>query len=187
MDTRFDQVRLSSARLQLRPLGLADAPALLAIHADAEVMRYSNMPPWTTLDQAHAMIARDLKAMPAGRHLCLGIVPLAAGGVIGTCTLYGLVPSSRRAELGFVLGRPAWGQGFMGEALGALLDHAFGAMNLNRVEADTDPRNEASMRTLQRLGFSKEGLLPERWIVDGELSDSVLYGLLSRHWRAGAG
>jgi [ribosomal protein S5]-alanine N-acetyltransferase len=186
MDTRFDRVRLRSARLELRPLGPADAQALLVIHADADVMRYSNMPPWTALDQAHAMIERDLKDMPAGRHLCLGIEPLNGGEVIGTCTLYGLVPSSRRAEIGFVLGRPAWGQGFMREALGAMLDHAFGAMNLNRVEADTDPRNDASMRTLERLGFKREGFLPERWIVGGEMSDSVLYGLLGRHWRVDA-
>lgn len=181
-DTRFDLLSLRSTRLQLRPLGPADAQALQAIHADVEVMRYSNMPPWQSVDQAHAMIERDLKAMPAGRYLCLGLVPLAGGDMIGTCTLYGLVPSSRRAEIGFALGRPAWGQGYMREALGALLEHAFGPMNLNRIEADTDPRNQASMRTLERLGFVKEGLLPERWIVDGEMSDSVLYGLLRRNW-----
>jgi RimJ/RimL family protein N-acetyltransferase len=124
--------------------------------------------------------------MPARRYLCLGLAPLAGGDVIGTCTLYGWVPSSRRAEIGFVLGRPAWGQGYMREALDTLLGHAFGAMDLNRIEADTDPRNQASMRMLERLGFAREGLLPERWIVDGEVSDSVLYGLLRRHWQARA-
>ena len=71
----------------------------------------------------------------------------------------------------------------MNEALHSLLDYGFGQLNLNRVEADIDPRNEASAKTLERLGFVKEGYLRERWIVGNEVSDTVLYGLLQREWR----
>jgi [ribosomal protein S5]-alanine N-acetyltransferase len=70
----------------------------------------------------------------------------------------------------------------MHEALSALLDYAFTELNLNRVEADTDPRNERSARLLDRLKFSKEGLFRERCIVDGEISDAAMYGLLRREW-----
>jgi RimJ/RimL family protein N-acetyltransferase len=72
----------------------------------------------------------------------------------------------------------------MHEALQTLLDFGFGVMNLNRVEADIDPRNGASARSLLRLGFRLEGHLRERWIVAGEVSDSALYGLLRAEWRA---
>ena len=178
----FDRVTLDTARLQLRPLVPADAAALLAIHADAEVMRYSNTPPWTSVDQAQALIDRDLKGMATGRHLCLGIVPAGEGSVVGTCTLFGLDRISRRAELGFALGRFAWGRGWMNEALTALAAFGFGHMQLNRLEADIDPRNRASARTLLRLGFRQEGLLRERWIVDGEVSDTAFYGLLRSDW-----
>jgi ribosomal-protein-alanine N-acetyltransferase len=71
----------------------------------------------------------------------------------------------------------------MHEALSALLDYAFTELDLNRIEADTDPRNARSTRLLERLGFSKEGLFRERCIVDGEVSDSAMYGLLRREWR----
>jgi RimJ/RimL family protein N-acetyltransferase len=151
----FDRVTLDTARLQLRPLVPADAAALLAIHADAEVMRYSNTPPWTSVDQAQALIDRDLKGMATGRHLCLGIVPAGEGSVVGTCTLFGLGRASRRAELGFALGRFAWGRGWMNEALTALAAFGFGHMQLNRLEADIDPRNRASARTLLRLGCGR--------------------------------
>ena len=50
------------------------------------------------------------------------------------------------------------------------------------MEADIDPRNHASARSLERLGFTREGLLRERWIVKGEVSDTALYGLLQREW-----
>ena len=179
----FAEVRLDTKRLRLRPLVRSDADALLAIHADPQVMRYTTIRPWTSLEQAHALIERDVQDMPAGKHLCLGIVPAGEDQVAGTCTLFGIYRASQRAEIGFVLGRSAWGNGYMKEALSALLDFGFASMNLNRVEADTDPRNLAAAKTLERLGFVKEGHLRERWIVDGEKSDAALYGLLRSEWK----
>ena len=67
----------------------------------------------------------------------------------------------------------------MREAASAVIDHAFGTLRLNRLEADIDPRNVASAGLLERLGFAREGLLRERWIVGDEVSDSALYGLLA--------
>jgi len=178
----YSELTLSTSRLQLRPLSHADAEALLVVHADGDVMRYTTIPPWKSLDQAYALIERDLKGMPAGRYLCLGIVPTCEGQVVGTCTLFGFNQASRRAEVGFVLGRSAWGKGYMSEALRALLDYGFSSLDLNRVEADTDPRNLAAAKMLERLGFAKEGHLRERWIVGDEKSDTALYGLLKGDW-----
>ncbi len=62
--------------------------------------------------------------------------------------------------------------------------YAIHSDDMNRVEADADPRNLAAARLLERLGFSKEGLLRERWIVDGAKSDSATYGLLRNAWKA---
>jgi len=70
----------------------------------------------------------------------------------------------------------------MSEALRALLDYGFSSLDLNRVEADTDPRNLAAAKMLERLGFAKEGHLRERWIVGDEKSDTALYGLLKGDW-----
>lgn len=77
----------------------------------------------------------------------------------------------------------------MQEALPVLIDHAFGEIGLHRIEADVDPRNEASLKALRRLCFVEEGRLRERWRVGGEPPDSVLLGLLAPEWaarRAGA-
>ena len=104
--------------------------------------------------------------------------------MIGTCTLFHFHRTSRRAELGYALVRPAWGQGLMHEALHTLVTHAFGGLDLNRLETDIDPRNVASARSLVRLGFRQEGHLRERWVVNGEVSDTDLYGLLRIDWAA---
>jgi len=72
----------------------------------------------------------------------------------------------------------------MSEALQALLAYAFEGLALHRIEADVDPRNSASIRTVERLGFQREGYLRERWQVNGEIQDTVFYGLLRPDWEA---
>lgn len=183
-DAGFDTLQIHTSRLRLRPLDEPDAPALLAIFGDPQVMRYWSTPPWTGLDEARGLIERDRSAMRLGHYLRLGLERADDGALIGACTLFDLHPTSRRAEVGYVLAAQAWGRGYMHEALSALLDHGFDALDLNRIEADIDPRNQASARALQRLGFRQEGLLRERWIVAGQVSDSALYGLLRADWRS---
>jgi [ribosomal protein S5]-alanine N-acetyltransferase len=183
----FDQVALRTDRLLLRPLRALDAPDLFAIFSDTLATRYLSRPPWPTIDKAHELIAQDLEAMVTGKYLRLGIEGTAAPKLIGECSLFHLVEQCRRAEIGYILDPGEWGQGYMNEALSALLDFGFSELSLNRVEADIDPRNEASARSLERLGFTKEGYLRERWIVSDEVSDSSLYGLLFREWRATKG
>jgi RimJ/RimL family protein N-acetyltransferase len=178
----FDQLTLPTQRLLLRPLRESDAPALMAIFSDPAVMRFWSTPPWDAIEQAQAMIARDLKAMAAGDHIRLGLERREDQDLLGVCTLFAFSQQCRRAEIGYCLAMHAWGRGYMDEALRALLDHGFGELGLNRVEADIDPRNERSARSLERLGFRKEGHLRERWIVGDEVSDTALYGLLRGEW-----
>lgn len=180
----FETITLRTPRLLLRPLRESDGPALFGIHSDPRVARYLSRPPWTTIDQALELIANDQPAIAAGEYLRLGIEQTEAAALIGDCSLFNLAAESRRAELGYSLGADAWGNGYMVEALQALLSFAFKDLDLNRLEADIDPRNAASARTLQRLGFNREGRLRERWIVAGEVSDSDLYGLLRSDWQS---
>lgn len=179
---RFDQLTLRTARLLLRPLRQDDAPALFGVYTDPQVMRYWSTAPWTGIETAHALIARDLTEMKQGGYLRLGLETREGSEFLGSCTLFDFVPQCRRAELGYALTSARWGRGYMHEALVALLGHGFDALHLNRVEADVDPRNLASTKCLERLGFRREGLLRERWIVGGEVSDSGLYGLLRTDW-----
>ena len=111
-----------------------------------------------------------------------GIALNPDNALIGTTTLFNLDFNSRRAELGYGLGRAHWGNGYMHEALKALLTYAFDELEFRRLEADVDPRNVASIRTVERLGFQREGYLRERWQVNGEIQDTLFYGLLRPEW-----
>lgn len=180
--TPFEHTVLHTGRLRLRPLQDDDAESLLAMFGNPRVARYLSQPAWLGLEQARASIERSRAAMASGESLRLGLALPGQPGVIGEASLFSFHAVSRRAELGYVMAQGFWGHGYMHEALQALVGHAFGALGLNRLEADIDPRNTASARSLERLGFVREGFLRERWIVAGEVSDTALYGLIQRDW-----
>lgn len=175
---------LSTPRLTLRPPRRGDEDALFALHSDAEVMRYFSEPPWTDPERAARQIDDDAAAFERGDFFRFAIVLNDTGQVIGNCTLFALHRQNRRAEIGYALQRQHWRKGYMIEALSTLVAHAFEELDLNRLEADIDPRNEPSKLCLERLGFVSEGYMRERWIVGGEVCDSALYGLLRREWQA---
>ena len=173
-------VILPAKNLTLRFLNETDLPAAYDIFSNPEVMRYWSYPPWTDRSQARQWLINVQEDYRTRNALQFGIERRADRVLVGTCTLFQFHVSSRRAEIGYALGRPYWGSGYMHEALQALLHYAFQTLDFNRLEADVDPRNKASARTLERLGFQREGHLRERWIVNNEISDTWLYGLLRR-------
>jgi RimJ/RimL family protein N-acetyltransferase len=179
-------VVLETPRLTLRPLMAADAPAILSMYADAEVTRYWSSVPWTELARAQEYIEQAAREVAAGTAVRLGVVRQGTQDCIGQVTLYRFDVANRRCDIGYALHRNHWGHGYIGEALQAVLDFGFGPLGLHRVEADIDPRNDASLRAVERLGFVREGLLRERWLVGGEVCDTALYGLLRSDWEARA-
>src|SRR5450756_1632588 len=145
---------------------------------DAKFMRFGTTPPFESMEQAQALISRDIKAMASGERIRLGVERVEDQALIGICTLFNLNEKCRSAELGYGLLSDAWGKGYMNEALVALLDYGFSEIKLNRVQAEIDPENTDSAKSLERVGFTKEGQLRENCIVNGVLADSALYGLL---------
>ena len=175
---------LSTERLRLRALCQADAPELLALYADAEVMRHWIHPPWTALAQAQAAIDEARRDLAGGRSLHLAIEARLEGRLAGSCALYDIAHEHRRATLGYLLAAPYWGQGMGREALQALLGHGIGTLGLERIEAEVTPHNFASKSLLARLGFRREGRLHARWRVGGAARDVDLWALLRRDWTA---
>lgn len=77
------------------------------------------------------------------------------------------------------------GNGYIPEAAGLLLDHAFGERRLNKVWAMVIEPNEASQAVLEKLGFEREGTFRKENWYEGEYVDSYRYGMLAEDWLAG--
>ncbi len=183
MPKSFEPTILETSRLTLRFMDERDIDALYAVYSDPVVARYLSRPPQTERAQAEKMMVNVLAGYANGSGVNFGVVRRDDGVLMGNCMFFGFHDESRRAEIGYSMARAYWGQGYMNEALIALIDYGFGPLGLNRLEADIDPRNENSAKSLKRLGFQEEGVLKERWIVAGEVSDTAYYGLLARDWR----
>ena len=173
---------IKTSRLVLRWTSEDDIDSIYEIFSDPQVMRY-----WSVTPLANREAAADMQREIAEGNLKdsawkWGLALSDSNKLIGTCTLFNLNLSNGRAEIGYAMGRSYWGNGYMNEALKALVKHAFDVVQLRRLEADVDPRNTASIRTLERLGFQREGYLRERWHVGGEIQDALFFGLLKREW-----
>jgi len=160
-----------------------DVDALYEVFSDPRVMRYWSSGPLANREAAAAM-QREIADGNLNDTMWKWALALRdTNKLIGTVTLFHLNLSNGRAEIGYAMGSAHWGKGYMNEALTALIVHAFDVVGLRRLEADVDPRNTPSVRTLERLGFQREGFLRERWHVGGELQDALFYGLLRREWK----
>lgn len=167
--------------LHLRWLEPADLPALRAIFGDPEIVRFMAVSCLHTDANAEAFLLSILEGFISGNLYQWGVE--FQGEIVGTCTLAQIDRDNRRAELGFALARSFHGRGLMRRAVPLLLDFAFGRLGLHRIEADVDPRNLASLKLLEKLGFRREGVLRDRWLEADGFQDSVMLGLLRREWR----
>ncbi len=173
---------IDTSRICLRWISAADTDAFYAVYSNPEVMRYWSTPPLADREAAASLIKKIQEDWKQHLILKWGIALRPDDQLIGSVTLFHLDFNHRRAEIGYALGREHWGHGYMNEALMALLRYAFESLDLHRIEADVDPRNGASIRTLEKLGFQREGVLRERWRVNGEIQDAFFYGLLRHEW-----
>lgn len=87
---------------------------------------------------------------------------------------------AQTGSVGYWIGEPHARQGYMTDALRALVAYAFGDLNLNRLEAACLPGNEPSIRLLQACGFCQEGLAREYLKINGAWRDHLLFALLRR-------
>jgi [ribosomal protein S5]-alanine N-acetyltransferase len=152
----FEPVVIDTLRLRLRPLRQEDAPTFFDLWSDPETVRYFSFPPMQNIEEAHARVAERVQSSQAGTIMICVIEAKDTGEVLGDCGLHNGVVRCQRAEIGYCLAPKYRGKGYMSEAVGALIDHGFEKLGLNRIEADIHPQNAASIQLAERLGFRRE-------------------------------
>lgn len=158
--------RLVTERLILRHAREHDLEAMHAVLSHPVAMRYWSTPPHTDIAQTRDWLA-DMIATRDGTDF----VVEHDGRVIGKAGCY------RLPEIGYILHPDVWGQGFAVEALGAIIPHIFARHPVEALRADVDPRNPASIRLLERLGFVPDGSSKKTWLIAGEYCDSLYFRL----------
>ena len=167
--------------VQLRPLETGDAEELHAL----VVANREHLAPWLPwaadqdLERTRAFIARS-----QADELQLALVE--DGRIIGAVGFSPIDRDNRSTDIGYWIDRAHQGRGLVTRAVRALLDHAFGALGLHRIEIEAAPGNPRSLAIPERLGFTREGVRRECERAGDGWLDSVVFGLLASEWRVPA-
>lgn len=177
-ETIFNQFPiLESERLRLREIVSADSDAIFRIFSDPDVCRYYDLDQLTDNEQAGAMIVRFAERFANSISLRWGITLKPSDELIGTCGLF--IDSDWRGAIGYDLHPDYWGQGIMTEAVTELTRFGFEDAGLPRIEAFVMLDNSASVRLLEKIGYTEEGVLRQYMYFKGQLHDMRCFSRLA--------
>lgn len=155
---------ITTARLVLRQPRSDDLDALYAIMSNPAAMRYWSTVPHASRENTAALLDRILASTAAGGQ---EYIVERDGHIVGKVGA-GLLP-----HFGFIIDPAQWGQGYATESSQAFIAHVFTATDAENLVADVDPRNGASLRVLNRLGFYETGRAERTFLLGDEWCDSI--------------
>jgi [ribosomal protein S5]-alanine N-acetyltransferase len=175
---------LTTARLRLRPFGLANAPEVARLVGDARVAATAVAIPHPYPEgAAEAWIATHEPDAAGGEALTWAVTDLESGALYGAIALR-LTPAHRRGEIGYWAGFPYWNRGITTEAAGRVIEHGFHALGLHRVQAICLPENRGSARVMEKAGLRFEGTLRGYVLHGDRFEDRAIYAAIREQWDA---
>ncbi|MEM7077488.1 MAG: GNAT family protein [Pseudomonadota bacterium] len=175
---------LRNEYVTLRPIAAEDAQGYLAIGQDSDIWTYLAGGPLNTLSAAQEWIAQRQTSAAKSGDVVFSIFDNATGTLAGSSSYLEVRTQHGGLEIGWTWYGTAFQRSHVNTASKlALLTHAFEELQANRVQLQTDARNERSQRAIARIGAQREGLLRQHKIYpDGYVRDSVLFALTSGDW-----
>jgi ribosomal-protein-alanine N-acetyltransferase len=176
---------LTTERLILRQINASDAVDLLSMNTDPEVLKYDVDPPMKDISVAQAEIEKYRQSFIDKKSIGWSACLMSSDRLIGDFVFffYDQEIPYYKADLGYRLAQPYWRQGYATEALTAIIQFAFNVMKLHRINVDTRMDNIASIRLMEKVGFTHEGVRRECVRnVDGSYQSWGLYGLLEQDY-----
>ncbi len=175
---------LESDRVLLRPYVEQDAARVQSLAGDRAIADTTlNIPHPYEDGMAEQWIGKHRGLFAAGTHVIYAVTERATSELLGTV---GLTVERRfnKANLGYWIGKPYWGQGFATEAAGLIVAYGFRELGLHRIASMHIVRNPASGKVMQKLGMQYEGTLRADTMKWGRYEDLCVYGLLVDEWKA---
>jgi RimJ/RimL family protein N-acetyltransferase len=171
----FPREGLQVGDLLLRPPTPADVPAIAPAFLDETVGGEAGLPQ-VTAPEIHSFLAEQLDELRASGRL-FPLLIVEGDSIVGGASLTNYDVLRDRVEIGYWLLTEGRGRGIATRVARALATHAF-HVGLRRVEAVVRPENTASIRVLERAGFTREGLLRSLLRHGSGRADAIIYSLL---------
>jgi ribosomal-protein-alanine N-acetyltransferase len=169
--------RLETQRFILRKTEERDIPDLFELYSNEEVIRYTPLLPFSTLEEARQEMNWHLEIFTQQLGIRWMIEEKSTGKVIGTCGFLHYVKEYGVCELGYDLSSSYWRSGIMSEVAAPIVAFGFQSLELRRIGAKVEPANEASIKLLTKLGFLLSGELQEYEDKQGQNIRLYLFSL----------
>ncbi|OEV31046.1 GCN5 family acetyltransferase [Streptomyces nanshensis] len=175
---------LRGSKAGLRARHEDDIPVLQAeLHNDVVNYSRSDDQPWRPV----APGAKDSQSVVDDdknqAHVRFSVVELDGGALLGFANLWGIDNHNRSAHIGLGLLPSCRGKGYGTDVVAVLCHYGFVVRGLQRLQIETLSDNAAMLRSAERNGFVREGVLRSSAWVMGEFMDEVLLGLLVQDWK----
>ncbi|MFK7912495.1 MAG: GNAT family N-acetyltransferase [Pseudomonadales bacterium] len=177
-------VTLTNDYVTLRPLTTEHAQAFLAIGGDASIWSYLTPQPFQTVADAQRWIDAMLHRAQVSGDVPFSVFDNLSGQLAGSSSYLDVRGEHHGLEIGFTWYGKAFQRTHVNTATKlALFQHAFEVLGANRVQLQTDARNQASQRAIARLGAQREGVLRQHKVYpDGYVRDSVMFSVTVSDW-----
>ena len=177
------KLRIETERLSLRQPILGDFRAWAALRAESAEYLTPWEPAWAADHLSRKAFANRVywaqRALATGTAVPLFLIRREGQALVGAITLDNIRRGPAQAgTLGYWTGQRHARQGYMREAIGAVVHHAFARLDLSRVEAACLPENVASRGLLEKCGFKYEGVAQSYLQIAGRWRTHVLYAAL---------
>lgn len=177
-------VRLETERLVLRRLTEADAEAMFNNWAnDPEVTKYLTWPTHRNVDMSRGYLAWCAKECEKNETYQWGIVLKESDEPIGNISVVGRSDEIDALELGWVIGRRWWGNGYTAEAAKEVIRFLFTEVGANRIGAGHDTNNPNSGKVMRKAGMKYEGILRQSGRNNCGIVDCAWYSILRSEWQ----
>lgn len=173
-------INIRTERLELMEYKESDMEEIVEKINDETITRYTlNIPhPYKEKDFLDFLeMIRKEKENGSSLTLCLHL--REDGSAIGGIGLHKIESNNETAEIGYWISKEHRGKGLVTEAVKALISYGFTEMGLHRIQAVIFEPNDISKKVLERVGFTYEGRIRERYLKDGRRYDGLMFSIIS--------
>lgn len=175
---------LETNRCFLQEITSKNVNEIFQIYSDPDIMKYMQRNPIAKIEEAQELIDYWEKQRKNNKGIRWGVFLISEPEIlIGTIALQFWRKSAKSIELGADLFKDHWNKGLSSEFTRKVIDFTFETLDINRIELRCNPRNKASIKISEKLGFSFEGNLREYVFIPGKgFDDEAVYSLLKREY-----
>jgi len=170
--------KLETDRLILTEFVISDAEEFFKMRSDERVLKYLDRDPHKSVAESELMIDGMIKTYNNKEGVNWMMRSKDTLNVIGYIGYWRMRKEDVRAEIGYAMKPEYWGNGYMQEALGKVINFGFDKFCLHSIEANVNPNNLSSIKLLEKFGFKKEAHFKEDYFYNGKFCDSAIYSLL---------